>query len=375
MRETSLHECLRRFPGAVLELSADGVVLRSNGRLDEALGRDLGGRPLAAVLDDTSQRKWRRILAGEVDGGPDSPWELVFQTPASMEMRAFLAVWGDGGAERRLWLMEHAPSRRAERLYGEISELNAELVHAQRALARERRRLADALADATAAVAARDEVLAFVSHDLRNPLQTIVMAAEVLELPIHEDRKAAQVQAIKCAARGMSRLIEDLLAVSEAEAGRFPLEREPLLLDALFEEVCGQFDNLARQKRLRLGWRVSPEVPTVEGDRHRLLQVLANLVGNAVKFTPEEGEVLVRAVCLEREVLVSVEDTGVGIPEAEIPRVFTRFWHTGRANRGGAGLGLAIAKGIVEAHGGRIRAESAAGAGTRMYFTLPLDGA
>ncbi|HEX2189213.1 MAG TPA: HAMP domain-containing sensor histidine kinase [Longimicrobiaceae bacterium] len=373
MAGTSLHECLHSFPGAVLEVSADGVVLGSNGRLDGAVGRDLVGCPLAGALDDTSRRKWSRILAPDEGDDPDSPWELVFHTAGSMELRTFLVVRGGSGADRRLWLLEHAPSRRAERLYDEISELNAELVQAQRDLAREQKRISAALLDATAAVAARDEVLAFVSHDLRNPLQTILMAAELLELPITDERKAVQLRAIKGAARGMSRLIEDLLSVSEVEAGRVSLEVEPVLLDALFEEVCGQFENLARLQRQQLQWRVAPDVPTVPGDRHRLRQALSNLVGNAVKFTPEGGEVLLQAVSAGGGVVVSVEDTGVGIPEEDLPRIFTRFWHAGRANRGGAGLGLAITKGIVEAHGGRLHVESAAGAGTKFFFTLAVD--
>ena len=374
MSASSLHECLHRFPGAVLELSAGGVVLGSNGRLEEAVGRGLEGRALVEVLDDTSRGRWSRILADPADGDPDAPWELVFRTPGSMQLRTFLVVRGDPGPDRRFWLVEHAASRRSERVYDEISQVNAELVQAQRVLAREQRRLADALRDATAAISSRDEVLAFVSHDLRNPLQMILMASEVLELPIADDRKAVQVQAIKRAATRMSRLIEDLLAVSEVEAGRLAVEREPLLLDALFEAVCGQFEALALQKRQRLHWKVAADVPVVEGDPHRLGQALSNLVGNAIKFTPEDGMIVVRAVRDNREVVVSVEDTGIGIPQAEIPHVFTRFWHAGRERRGGAGLGLAIARGIVEAHGGRSWVESVPGAGSSFFFTLPAGG-
>lgn len=289
MSGSSLHDCLHRFPGAVLELSAEGVVLASNGRLEEVLGREVSGRLLAEALDETSQPKWSRILSPEEGREPDWPWELVFQTAGSLELRAFLVVRSGTGDDRRVWLLEHEPHRKAERLFDEISDLNSELVHAQRELARERRRLADALRDATAAVAARDEVLAFVSHDLRNPLQTVLMSAELLELPLPEERKAVQIQVIRRAATGMSRLIEDLLTVSEAEADRERVAPEPLLLDELFERVCGQFENLTRQKQQRLEWSVAPDVPTVAGDRHRLARVLSNLLGNAIKFTPERG--------------------------------------------------------------------------------------
>lgn len=375
MSASSLHECLRHFPGAVLELSDAGVVLGSNGRLDQALGRDLVGQPLAAVLDDTSQHKWRLILSPEQNQSAEWAWELVFLTPGSLQLRTFQVVWGGPGADRRLWLLEHEPSRRAERLYDEISQLNAELVHAQRELSREQRRLAGALRDARAALAARDEVLAFVSHDLRNPLDTILMAAELLDLPIPEERKSVQAQVIRRAATGMARLIQDLLDVTQVEAGRLSLEPEPVLLDVLFEEACSQLENVARQKRQQLRWTVAPDVPALRADRHRLLRVLTNLAGNAVKFTPEEGTILIRAARDGSEVVVAVRDTGVGIPEADLPRVFQSFWHAGRSRSGGAGLGLAIAKGVVEAHGGRIWVESVVGSGTAFFFALPVSEA
>ena len=368
----SLHDCLHNFPGAALELSGAGVVLGSNGQLDALVGRDLVGAPLAEVLDESSQAKWRQILSPGEQGPSDGTWELVFHTPDSLELRTFLAVRSSLETDPRVWLVESRPDRKSERLYDEISALNSELVGTQRALARERSRLARALEEANAAVAARDEVLAVVSHDLRNPLGTITMAADLLEMPIPEDRKAVQIQVIKRAVKGMSRLIEDLLAVSEMEAGRLALEREPLLLDALLEEVCSQLESHARHKLQRLDWSVAPDVPTLHGDRHRLVQVLSNLVGNAVKFTPERGTILMKAARNGQAVEVTVEDTGIGISAADLPHVFERFWHTRRARRGGAGLGLTIAKGIVEAHGGRIRVESEVGVGTKFVFTLPL---
>lgn len=371
MSRSALHECLGRFPGAVLELSGEGVVLASNGQLEGALGRVLVGHPLKGVLDETSHQKWSRILSAEECGEPDWPWELVFQTADSLQLQTFLVVWGDPGVNRRFWLLEHAPSSRTEKLLSEISVLNSERAETHRELARENRRLASVLRDATAAVAARDQVLAFVSHDLRNPLQAILMAADLLDLPIPQERKDIQIQVIRRAASGMSRLIEDLLTVSEAEAGRVPVERESLHLDVLFEGVCSQFENIARQKRHQLRWNVAQDVPMVAADRYRMIQVLSNLLGNAIKFTPEGGTVLVHARCDRQGVLVSVKDTGAGIPEAHLDQIFTRFWHAGRDQSGGAGLGLTIAKAVVEAHGGKIWAESIVGEGTTFFFTLP----
>jgi signal transduction histidine kinase len=367
----TLHECLRGFPGAALEVSAGGVVRASNGHLDALVGRDLAGLAFAEVLDSSSQAKWRRILAEAGRANPACTWELVVATPTSLELRTFLAVWSAARPEPTLWLLEYSVDPKLELLYGELSELHRELVDAQRKLSRERNRLARALEKAQAAVRTRDEVLAVVSHDLRTPVSTVAMAAGVLELPLPEEKKAEQIAVIQRAAAGMNRLIGDLLDVSAIESQRLAVELEPLSLAPVLEEACRMFAGQAAQRRQRLERVVPAEVPEVRGDRDRLLQVLSNLVGNAVKFTPEGGTVSVRAAPGAGEVIVSVEDTGPGISAADLPRIFDRFWHTSRSRRGGAGLGLAIAKGIVEAHGGRIWAESAPGQGSTFSFALP----
>jgi signal transduction histidine kinase len=371
----TLHACLRRFPGAALEVSADGVVRASNGHLDALVGRDLAGVALAEVLDSSSQEKWRRILTEAERASPACTWELVVATPGSLELRTFLAVWSAAEPGATLWLLEYSLDPRLELLYGELSELHRELVDSQRKLSRERNRLARALEKAEAAVRTRDEILAVVSHDLRNPVSTIGLAVELLEMPLPEATKAEQIAIIRRAAAGMNRLIGDLLDVSAIEAGRLTVELEPLPLAPVLEEACRMLAGQAAEKRLRLECRAAPGVPDVRGDRDRLLQVLSNLVGNAIKFTPEEGTVSVRAAPGAGEAVVSVQDTGPGIPEADLPLVFDRFWHTSRSRRGGAGLGLAIARGIVEAHGGRIWAESVPGQGATFSFALPAADA
>jgi signal transduction histidine kinase len=370
MTTEPIHGCLDRFPGVALELSAEGIVRSSNSRLDALVGREVVGVPLAELLDSSSQSKWERILSEPERLNPACTWELVLATPGSLELRTFLAIWAGREPAPVLWLLEYSVDPKLERLYGELSELHRELVEAQRELGRERSRLAHALESSEAAVRTRDDVLAIVSHDLRNPLGTITMAAGLLELPIAEERKSEQIGVIKRAAEGMNRLIADLLDVSAVESGRFQVELEPVPIEPLLREACRMLDEHAAKKEQRLDCELAPELPVVRGDRHRILQVLTNLVGNAIKFTPEKGRITVRAEPEPNGVVVSVEDTGPGISDADLPHIFDRFWHIGRSRRGGAGLGLAIAKGIVEAHAGRIWVTSRPGHGSTFSFAL-----
>jgi signal transduction histidine kinase len=368
----TLHACLHRFPGAALELSGDGVVRASNGHLDALVGRDLVGVPLGEVLDSSSQPKWQRILSEAERANPACTWELVVATPTSLELRTFLAVWGETEPEAVLWLLEYSIDPQLELLYGELSELHRELVEAQRQLGQERNRLRRALGRAEAAIRSRDDVLAIVSHDLRDPVSTIRMAADLLEMPISEEKKAQQIGVIQRSAERMNRLIGDLLDASAIEAGRFHVELEPMALLPILRETGRMLDGAAAQKQLRFECVAPTDLPDVRGDRDRLLQVLANLVGNAIKFTPEGGAIAVGARRGAGEVIVAVEDTGPGIAEEDLPRIFDRYWQVGRRRRGGAGLGLAIAKGIIEAHEGRIWVESEPGRGSTFSFALPV---
>lgn len=366
-------DCLEHFPGVALELSADGIVRRSNGRLDALVGRELVGLALADVLDSSSQPKWRRILSETQRVEPACTWELVVTTPASLELRTFLAIWGGTAPAATLWLLEYAVDPKLERIYGELTGMHRDLVEAQRKLGRETRRLARALETARKAVRTRDEVLAIVSHDLRSPLGTIAMAADLIEMPIPAEKKTEQIAIIRRSIESMTRLISDLLDVGAMEGGRFAVELQPVSIGPLLEEACRTFAAKAAQKDLRFDSSIPPELPEIEADRHRLRQVLSNLVGNALKFTPAGGAITVRAAADGGEVIVAVEDTGPGIAASDLPHIFDWFWHASRRHRGGSGLGLAIAKGIVEAHGGRINVESSPGSGSTFGFALPAS--
>lgn len=225
------------------------------------------------------------------------------------------------------------------------------------------------------AIRARDEVLGVVAHDLRNPLGNIVMQVELLRRsggePARRLRKTAD--AIDRAVNRMDRLIQDLLDITHMEAGRLSIKRTRVSADKALSEFVAAQKPLALSKSLELRLDVAPDLGKVFADRDRLLQVLENLVGNAVKFTKPGGRLTVGAAPLEGELLFWVEDTGAGIASDDLPHVFDRFWQGRKAGRQGVGLGLPIAKGIVEAHGGRIWAEDLGGGGATFRLNLPIQ--
>jgi PAS domain S-box-containing protein len=228
-----------------------------------------------------------------------------------------------------------------------------------------------ARAEAESAVQSRDDILAMVSHDLRNPLNIIAMSANLLEAPIPEAKRAIQLGIIRRAVTRMNRLIEDLLDVTQITSGTLRVSTEPVDVAAIVEEARHMFVPLLAAKDQAFECR-SPAGPVfVRADRDRISQVLSNLVGNAHKFTPEGGHVELRAEPLEGFVRFSVADTGPGLSVRDLPHIFDRFWQARRVRRGGVGLGLPITKGIVNAHGGHIWAESTAGVGTTFFFTIP----
>jgi PAS domain S-box-containing protein len=230
---------------------------------------------------------------------------------------------------------------------------------------------------AEAAVLTRDEVLAIVSHDLRNPLNTISLAVGALEsgdVPAEDVPRTIKV--FRRAVDRMNRLIADLLDVAKLEAGKkLAIQPERLDIKSVVSETCDGLAAEAERKLQNLECQIADDLPPVSGDRHRLIQVLSNLVGNALKFTGEGGRVTVAVQRGDDGVVVSVTDTGPGIPPENLAQVFNPYWQARQTARFGAGLGLAIAKGIVEAHRGRIWATSAPGTGSTFSFTLPaVDG-
>jgi signal transduction histidine kinase len=179
------------------------------------------------------------------------------------------------------------------------------------------------------------------------------------------------MEVIERAAKRMNRLIQDLLDVALMEAGQLTIERAQLSAVGLIVEAVDVQRPLASSSSLELRVEVETDVPDVLGDRDRLLQVFENLIGNAIKFTKAGGRITAGAASRDNEVVFWVADTGCGIASENLPRVFDRFWQATKVGRQGAGLGLPITKGIVEAHGGRIWVESTAGNGSTFFFTIP----
>ncbi len=223
------------------------------------------------------------------------------------------------------------------------------------------------------ATAARERILSIVSHDLRNPVTTIELASTVLASPtLSQERRLANLKRLKSSAGQMARLINDLLDFGKIEAGRFSVEPSPTspreILDAAMEGLAPR----AKEKDVRLLLNTPADLPAVLGDKNRLVQVLWNLVGNAIKFTPAGGTVVIRTVTAPGEVHFSVEDGGPGIPADIRPRIFEAFWQAKQTASLGTGLGLSIAKGIVDAHAGRIWATNGLEGGAVLHFTVPL---
>ncbi len=233
--------------------------------------------------------------------------------------------------------------------------------------------------EAQRAVEARDDVMGVVSHDLGNPLQAIFIGLEAMERsrPGRAEGRPGQEEyyltAIRRSAEVMERLIQDLLEVRRMEAGRLELAPVPTQLGPLVGEALEMLMPLARVKEITIRNEVPTQgLPRVRADGDRIQQVLSNLVGNAVKHTPEGGVVRLWSELREDELRLHVTDTGKGIPADDLERVFDRFWR-GAGGRGrGIGLGLAIARGIVRGHGGRIWAASEEGQGSTFSFALPL---
>jgi signal transduction histidine kinase len=224
-------------------------------------------------------------------------------------------------------------------------------------------------------LAARDDFMGMVSHDLRTLLGGIAMRAAMLVRNASEDeagkRTRRDAESIQHFTARMNRLIGDLLDVASIEAGRLTVEPRPEDAIRLVRETVEAFQPSASAKGISLNSEVSRDSLLARFDHDRVLQVLANLTSNAIKFTPEGGRILIRVEPSKAEVRFSVTDTGPGISEEDQGRIFERFWQALASDKRGLGLGLYISRCIVEAHGGRIWVESRPEAGSTFFFTLP----
>lgn len=224
---------------------------------------------------------------------------------------------------------------------------------------------------------ARAELLATVSHDLKNPLNAILLHDELLlqTLPEFEGsaKRKESLESLRRAAEQMRRLIEDLLLGAKLDAGGLALEEQPCSIEWLSTRLHDIFDPIAAEKGLILNQEIRVADETLKIDPARILQVLSNLIGNAIKFTPFGTIDIIVQKANAREIQISISDNGPGISAVDLEHIFDRYWQAQKTSKFGTGLGLSISKQLVEAHGGRIWAESIAGGGSTFSFTIPLD--
>ena len=314
---------------------------------DEVAGPEAGDALWAQVQGEYEElqgatRELERVIKGEVDQGRrDTQWWRTIQTWIMIGL-SILALGSLLVIARVSW--------RVRRLVAE-AEKREDALHQT--------------------VKQRDEVVSIVSHDLRNPLGVVAGAADTLiELPLDREERERQATIIARSASRMSRLIEDLLDVSRIEAGAFvvrPSAEEPI---SVLEEVREMFEVQAEEAEVALA--VGPVCDVlVRMDHDRVVQALANLMDNALRFTPEGGVVTLSGEVLDQEtVSLSVSDTGVGLTQDALDNLFSRFWQAEGDRKGRAGLGLAIVKGVIEAHGGEVRVESDPGVGSTFHLVL-----
>jgi signal transduction histidine kinase len=366
-----------------------------------------GAEPVAfgayPILDQTGHAVAAALVAKTALPGPSSSWDfwqaLLFFGAASVAVLAAASLFAVASSSLVSYVLSRRLVRRLERL-GRAAESFAAGDLTQRVeagssdevgqLAQRFNLMADRLSETLAELAtekqgveaafqAKRELVANVSHELRTPLASIRAHTESLLLRQTADGDAQRyLEVIHRQSEQLSRLIDDLFLLSTTEAGALPLVARPVALEAVVDEVVSSIQSAARAERqVRVLSEAEPDLPHVLADRQRVAQVLANLVRNAVRHTPEGGLVAVRAHRRDdRFAVVTVEDTGQGIPPDELRRVFERFYRADPSrdrSSGGAGLGLAIVRELVTAMGGEVSAESMVGEGSRFSFSLRFD--
>ena len=287
--------------------------------------------------------------------------------PGHPPMDAFLGVpvRRDGRAIGNLYLAR-SPGRDA---FVEEDQAMVELLAGHAAIAIENARLYD---ERQTAVRAREDVIAIVSHDLKNPLNSIALRELQLSRTQSDPKLLAHERSVRQSVAMMQRIVRGLLDASSLDLGQLRLAVGAYDLRELVGEVVDVLAPIANDRGVRIDVRI-PALPPQRFDRERILQTVYNLTGNAVKFTPAGGEVVITAELHDHELQVSVVDPGPGIAPEALPRIFERYFTTATGHEG-TGLGLYIAKGVVEAHGGRIWGESTLGEGTAFHFALPAAG-
>jgi signal transduction histidine kinase len=301
---------------------------------------------------------------------------LPFEPFLLLAILGFVIVaWAIGSTTEALRKARRDAERTAEHLEDMNVELEQQMDQVQTLsedLQRANRSLATARDVAEEASRAREDMLAVVAHDLRNPLNVMMMTTNVIANTEPTGERRDQLIGVTLrAAHRMNRLIDDLLEVVRQESGKMRLDFGEVSVESLLALTKEAFQTVAAENGIYLVVEEAPPGLAVRGDSERIMQVMSNLVGNAMKFVPRGGKVDVKCEPRGTDAICSVADSGPGIAPEDFGRLFEKFWQRRRTDKRGVGLGLAIARGIVEAHGGHIWAESTVGAGSTFFFTLP----
>ncbi|MDI3284558.1 ATP-binding protein [Polyangium sp. 15x6] len=361
---------------AAVYADAGYVALQAEGGMIEVL--------LAPGYPEESSERFRRIPLTAALPSADCIRTGRLLVYASQE--AFRAAYPDAPSQRwaKTWVV--IPMKVGDRTIGALGvtyldtcRINQDdraymcTLAQQCAQALERARLYEAEQRARLA---REEALAIAAHDLRNPLSAIMLVATSMIRAAPEDEAGKRVreraQKLKATAEHAMQLLHNLLDAAIIEANTMTLELGPCEVDVLLAEVAEIHAPLAEQKEIKLGTRPLGHPLPLTCDRGRVIQALSNLVGNALKFTPRGGAITLSAGLDGASGRLSVADTGPGIKQEDVPRLFDRYWRPRAVRGAGTGLGLYIVKGIVEAHGGTVSVDSKLGAGTTFSFTLPV---
>ncbi|WP_438006751.1 ATP-binding protein [Sorangium sp. So ce321] len=385
-RSLSLNELIQRTTDearalldanvAIARLAARGVTQRSMTGVslseEYAAREDRDGiREIALGLIERRSTSVR--LTGDEIASDPTCADVLSRAPAELHPRSLVAAplrGRDGQCIGSVQLLD-----RRDGPFVESDEVLLTQLAQSASVALENARLYN---EAQAATRARDDLLAIVSHDLRNPLNTIAITASLLRSDLLQRKDGEEDDAVQLVDRmdrgiqRMTRLIEDLLDASRIEAGRLVVSPRVERGGALVREALEAAASLAEAKGCRVTQGPLDAGLEVLADRDRVLQVFSNLLGNALKFTPKGGVVSVSLCRVADLARFSVADTGPGIPPEHQPHLFDRYWKASQESRTGAGLGLYIARGIVEAHHGTVAVESTLGHGTTIHFSLPL---
>jgi two-component system phosphate regulon sensor histidine kinase PhoR len=314
-------------PHALLVLDRNGLIIRANRRADEILGPQIVGK---TAIEATRSHEIDNVIQQTLSV------QQIEERPVMWNARPYFArvvPIGDGGAV--LALEDQSDRLRSDRM--------------------------------------RRDFVANISHELRTPLASVRLLIETLLAGAQDEPEVATRMLNQMLAEidSITQLAQELLDLSLIEAGQMPMQITRTDLGEIAAEQIIHYEPLAQQKQIVVKNDVAEDV-IVEVDRKMIGRVLGNLIHNAIKFTPDRGHITIGATPADGKIKVSIADTGSGIPQEDLPRIFERFYKVDRARgKSGTGLGLAIARHVVEAHGGRIWAESVEGKGATFYFTLP----